>query len=100
MARKMGPNLTPGASRLKALSGKACPHCGGQNIAWSTMAYFKAFTPLVVISGFFLPVLFAQDLSAFALLFLPSLLFLPTLRRCQDCKLTFKAPMARLFSKS
>ena len=96
----MAPNQTPGGSRLKALSGKACPHCGGAKITWAALSYFKLLFPFVVIIAISLPAFSGQSVFTLAFLFLPSLLLLPTLRRCRDCNLNFKAPMARLFAKS
>ncbi|MEM9079170.1 MAG: hypothetical protein AAGC74_00580 [Verrucomicrobiota bacterium] len=68
------------SSRLQSLSGKCCPLCGSTDIAWSWLTWCK----IVAI--------FCTGLLAFAIT-----VWLPVLRRCRTCNLTFKAPMARLF---
>jgi hypothetical protein len=72
-------SLPPGI-RIKSLTGRACPHCGGTRIGWSWLTWMKG---ILVISTAGL---------AFALT-----VWLPVLRRCRDCGLVFRAPHARLF---
>ena len=74
-------NLPPG-TRIRAMSGKACPHCGSTDIGWSSLTWLKG---LLVIATFGL---------AFALT-----VWLPVLRRCKTCGLVFRAPHAKLFPR-
>lgn len=71
-------SLPPG-SRIRALSGRACPHCGSRRIGWSWLIWLKGIPVLSTFGpGFALTV------------------WLPVLRRCRSCGLVFKAPHATL----
>jgi hypothetical protein len=72
-------SLPPG-TKIKALSGKACPHCGGTDVGWSWLSWLKMV--ILIGTGF---------------LAIGIVAFLPVLRRCRYCGLVFRAPLAKVF---